>query len=95
VGQKGFAEHVQQYELGSEMLGKPRGPVHDLASDRGIIHRGENASRSFLDAVTYDQGGHGEAPDEALEGAASVSVHRLASQYHEVRFEISGHVSQA
>ncbi len=77
------------------MLGEPGCPVHDLAPDRSIIHRSENASGSFLDAITYDHSWYGEAPDEALERAAPVSVHRLASEYHEVRLEVSGHVSQA
>jgi hypothetical protein len=49
----------------------------------------------LLDAITYDYGWYGEAPDEALERAAPVSIQRLASEYHEIYLEVSCDVSQA
>jgi hypothetical protein len=94
VCQKRIAKHVQQYELGAEILGELGCPIHDLAPDRSIIHRSDNTTRSFLSAITYDQGWYSEAPDEALEGAAPVSVQRLAPEYHEIHIEFAGHVSQ-
>jgi hypothetical protein len=86
---------MQQRELGSKVVSEGCCPVHYLAPDQSIIHRRENASRACFGATSYDEGWYRELPDQALERPASAPVQRLPTQYHEVRLEASGRVSQA
>jgi hypothetical protein len=94
VRQKRIAEHVQQGQLGAEILGQPGCPAHDLVADRRIIHCGENAPGSWAGTIAYDQGRDGEVPDQALERAAPAAIQGLAPEYHEIGLEVSRDVSQ-
>jgi hypothetical protein len=95
VRQQGRIERVQQHELGAEVLSESRGPTHDAAAYRGVIHRGENAPGRLAYAAINNECRDGKASNQALEGTAPVSVQSLASEHDKLRAKGCGRIGQA
>ncbi len=93
--QKGRIERVQQHELGAEVLSEGRGPTHDVAANRGVIHRGENAPGRLAYAAINNECRDGKSSNQALEGTAPAPVQSLASEHDKLRAKGCGRFGKA
>ena len=93
--QKRFIERVQQRELGAEVLSEGRCPTHDVAANRSVIHRGENAPGRLAYAAINNECRDGKSSNQALEGTAPASVQSLASEHDKLRTKGCGRLGKA
>jgi hypothetical protein len=95
VRQQGRIERVQQHELGAEVLSERCGPTHDVAANRGVIHRGEDAPGRLAYAAINNECRDGKSANQALEGTAPSPVQSLASEHDKLSAKGCGRLGQA